>query len=367
MVVNTEDEPPLAIAFLGPVPPLRGGIAQHSAQLVTALRTLGHHVDVHSWRAQYPKALYPGDERDPEAVPFGEAHFDLAWYAPWTWWKVGRAAAHGQLLAFPWVTPVQAPVYAVAMAAARRTRRVSIVHNPLPHEARFFDRWLTRLVLGRLDGAIVHADELADQLAADYPDLEVRVVGHPPNLSMARTPLPTAPPYRFLFTGMIRPYKGVDVAVDALRIARAGGVDARLTVAGEFWTPVDELRAQVRRAGLDEHVDIRPGYVPDADLATLLAEHHAVVAPYRSATQSGIVPLAFASGRPVIATDVGGIGDVVSSGLNGLLCRPDDPEAFARLMSEAIGDLHRLARGAADSRVDSWRDVAESLLAGMAS
>ena len=71
--------------------------------------------------------------------------------------------------------------------------------------------------------------------------------------------------------------------------------------------------------------------------------------PYRDASQSGIVPLAFANGRPVIATDVGSLSEVVSDGQNGLLVRDVSPAAIAdaivRVFEEA-GLLDRLASGA---------------------
>lgn len=349
------------VVFVGPVPPLRGGIAQHAARLIEALADLGHRVTVYSWTAQYPRLLYPGDERDRAAEPFPGAHFVLRWYDPRSWWRVGRQARGADLLVFPWVTPVQAPAYWTILRAAGRTPAVAIVHNPLPHERRFFDRLLTRLALSRVEGAVVHAQGAVEELGAVVPRVPSLVVPHPPNLRLEPTELPPAPPFRLLFVGFVRPYKGLDVALEALARLRREGLDVTLTVAGEFWGPVEPWRERIERLGIADRVTLRAEYVSDEELAGLLASHHVVVAPYRSATQSGIVPIAYAAGRPVVATRVGGLPEVVVDGETGALAPIANPGAFADAVKRTLEHLDELARGAA-AVATSWRDVAEAVV-----
>jgi glycosyltransferase involved in cell wall biosynthesis len=89
---------------------------------------------------------------------------------------------------------------------------------------------------------------------------------------------------------------------------------------------VDEL-------GLQDRVELRDGFVSNEEAALLFSAADAAVLPYRSATQSGVVQLAFAYGTPVIATAVGGLPEAVSDGVDGLLCPPDDPQALAAAIS----------------------------------
>lgn len=351
------------IGFLGPLPPLRGGIAQHSARLVEALRSLGHDVTAVSWAAQYPKQLYPGEERDPEAAAVAGARYTMRWYDPTSWWRAGRRLRRCDVLVFPWVTPFQAPMYRVARLAARGVPAVSVVHNLVPHEPTRVDRALTRVGLGGIRGAVVHASEVAEQVNTRFPPTEVRLVHHPPNLPLHPTPLPPGPPWRALFLGFVRPYKGLDIALDALASLRRGGVDIDLTVAGQIWGPAEPWRRQIEALDLDDHIDLRARYLPDREVAAALETHHLVVAPYRSATQSGIVPLAYAAGRPVVATAVGGLSDVVTEGLTGTLAPPDDPAAFAAAVERALDRLPDLAEGAAGSElVTTWEDVARCVI-----
>lgn len=352
----------MKLTYVGPVPPLRGAIAQHGAHVVEALREAGHQVEVVSWAAQYPRRLYPGEERDPQALPLAGARFTLRWWSPLSWWREGRAARVTELLVFQWVTPVQAPAYRVLLAAARPVPAVAIVHNPLPHERRFFDVPLTRAVLGRAHGALVHADSSREELHRLLPSLPAACVPMPTVLDLEPTELPPAPPYRLLFFGFVRPYKGLDVAIEATAELVARGLPVRLTVAGQFWGPVAPWQERVAAKGLDEVVELRPGYLSDADLAKLLAAHHLVVAPYRSATQSGVVPVAYAAGRPVAATRVGGLVEQVVDGETGTLAPPEDAKAFADAVERGLGMIEQLAAGAA-AHTASWADVAAAVTA----
>lgn len=350
----------MKIGFVGPVPPYKGGIAQHSSAVVRTLRKQGHDVDAISWATQYPARLYPGEQRDRHAASFPGASFSLRWWDPLSWIRAGRSMRRHDLLIFSWVTPIQGiPLETIVRTAG--IPAVAIVHNPLPHERRWFDEPVTRRVMRRAAGAIVHAEPARAELHRLAPHLSARVVPMPPLLTLRSSDLPPAPPYRLLFVGIVRPYKGLDVALAALGELRAHGTDATLTVAGEFWEPVERWRDSIARQGLDQAVDLRPGYVPDAEMQQLFDTHHLVVAPYRSSTQSAIVPLAYAAGRPVVATRVGGLAECVVDGATGTLSPPNDPQAFAAAIQRAIDDLRALADRAATS-APSWEDVTAAIL-----
>lgn len=352
----------MIIHFIGPVPPSRGGIAQHSHRLLDALEEGGHDVVVHAWSRQYPARLYPGEERDHEATPRPGARFELRWWDPSSWVTAGRAARGADALLVPWVTTVHAPAYRSAFAAAGpRVRRLAIVHNALPHERRSLDHTLAKTVLRRLDGAVTHAAAVSTTVREIVPTLRLAEVPHPPNLELAAVPLPVGPPWRLLVPGFIRPYKGVDVALDALSILLERNAPVTLTLAGEVWGSAAPWQDAIRDRRLDDVVDFQPAYVPDERLARLFAEHHLVVAPYRNATQSGIVPLAQAAGRPVVASDVGGLSEAVRHGVDGILVPAGDPEALAEGILRAL-DIRAEMAAAAAAAAPSWAAVADAVV-----
>ena len=348
----------LRTLFVGPVPPLRGGIAQHGARLAEAFGRRGT-LEVRTWRALYPGFLYKRDQRDESATPFPGAEARLSWWSPLSWRAAGRRGRAFDLVVLPWVTPFHAVACRTIARAARPTPTVAVVHNALPHEPMPMQRSLTRAGLRPMRGFVVHSGSVRSSLRELLSGRTAELVPHPPNLELAPTPLPPAEPLRLLFLGFVRAYKGLDIALDALGEMVQHGRDAHLTVAGEFWDSLEEWTGRVRDAGLVERVDLRPGYQSDETMAELLASHHVLVAPYRSATQSGVVPLAHAAGRPVVATNVGGLAEQVGDA--GVVVPPEDPLGFAQAIESVGADLEGFAARARRA-ASSWDDVVDAAL-----
>jgi D-inositol-3-phosphate glycosyltransferase len=164
--------------------------------------------------------------------------------------------------------------------------------------------------------------------------------------------------------GLIRPYKGVDVLLEA--VARLpGGLPIVLLLAGEPWGELAErLRRRVSEADLVGRVVARLEWVPEAEVPAWFAAADAAVLPYRSATGSAVAAQAIGWGLPLVGSAVGGIAEVVEEGVNGLLVAPEDPDALAAALTRVSdGSLRaRLADGArAASRRWNWATYAEVL------
>lgn len=173
-----------------------------------------------------------------------------------------------------------------------------------------------------------------------------------------------------LFLGLIRPYKGVDVLLDAF--ARLPEKSRwRLVVAGEPWGDLNEvLTAQVKKMNLGHRVRLDFGWIQETEVDQLLRAADLLVLPYRSGTQSAVAPMALSRGVPVLCTDVGGLGEVVENGVSGVLVEPNSPKALAdALVSLEGGRLEGLAAGAvASSNRWTWKGYAgvlEGLVTGI--
>jgi glycosyltransferase involved in cell wall biosynthesis len=352
----------MRIVYIGPVAPLSGGIAHCGSGLVRGLRNSGHEVEVVSWAAQWPARLYKSPPRDVTVVPLEGTDFSMRWWEPWSWWRAGRAARSADLVVLPWVVPLQAPSYRTILAGAAHVPTLMVVHNPRPHEPRPMDMALTRSVLRRADALLTHSEAALRTLTEIVPDKPAAFSPHPPNIALAAHPLPPRPPIKALFFGIVRPYKGLDLAFDAIVALRARGVPVELTVAGEFWDPIENWRDRVAAAGLADAVELRPGYVADHAVEGLFASHHLVIASYRSATQSGVVPLALAAGRPTVATPVGGLAEQVVDGETGVVSERADAPSFAEAIERAIAQLDTLAAGAR-AHAASWDTAAKAAVA----
>ncbi|MBX6385395.1 MAG: glycosyltransferase family 4 protein [Microbispora sp.] len=365
----------MRIAIVGPTYPYKGGGAQHTTELAHRLRDRGHDVVIESWRAQYPSFLYPGQQTidSPEGEPYPDTRRDLDWRRPDGWVACGRRLRTADLVVLAVLSPVQVPAYlgilyglhrrARVVASRREARVVALCHNVLPHESKPYDRPLMKALLRRVDGVLAHSEQQAG-LARGLAATPVRVAALAPHLPVrgARERPGGEPHRRLLFFGIVRPYKGLDLLLEAL----AQVPDVRLTVAGEFWGGLEETRALVNRLGLADRVEIRPGYVPAEDVPGLFAGADALVLPYRSATASQNVWLGHEHGVPVIATRVGALPDNVRDGVDGLLVEPGSAGALAEAIKRFYepGTPQRLRAGVAPVDPEPhWAVYLDTLLA----
>lgn len=385
MSSRPDRDAPLRIDLLGPVHPWRGGIAHYTARLAQALSAQGHDPRVVTFTRQYPGPLFPGTSQyDASEAPIGAVAVDalVDSVGPWSWRRAATAilARKPQLLVIQWWHPFFAPAFgAIAWQVARAgVPVVHVCHNVLPHEASPVDAVLTRLGWRWTSRFVVHARSERARLRQLVPDAQIAVCPHPPydcfvpagppqEPTAARALLGVDPGARWLlFFGLIRPYKGLDLLLEALAIARRT-VDVRLLVAGEVYGDPAPLHAQIARLGLQDAVHLTLRYLANEEVTVWMAASDVVVVPYRHATQSGIVQVAYAAGRPVITTAVGGLPEVVAAEHSGLLVPPEDPVALAaaivRFYAEDLGPtLTEGARALAASL--TWEALAAAVVHG---
>jgi glycosyltransferase involved in cell wall biosynthesis len=342
----------MRIALVGPAHPYKGGGARHTTELAHRLAQAGHDVIIESWRAQYPRRLYPGQQTVdvPEGEPYPRTHRRLAWYRPDGWLAEGRRLRSADLVVFVLLTPIQVPAYLAILSTLGRTKTAVICHNVLPHERRPGDVPLVRALLSRAGPVITHSAAQAAQAKDLAPAATVRTVAMPPHLpatapddqnqATERVASPAPAHCRLLFFGIVRPYKGLDILLRALAQAPP---HVTLTVAGEFWSGRTETEDLVAELGLRDRVTLRPGYVPADQIPPLFAAADALVMPYREATASQNALLAFAHKIPVVTTTAGALAEAVRDGVDGLTCAPGDAGDLARALTE-ISDPQTLSR-----------------------
>ncbi len=329
-------------ALIGPTYPYRGGIAHYTTLLAEHLRQ-EHEVLLVSFAQQYPSWLFPGkSDKDPSARPLRtEAEFLLDGLNPLTWWRTLRRLRQWQpeVVIMQWWVPFWAPAWAVLARGIKRLptrpRLLFICHNVLPHEEGRLQRllpWLAKLTWGPADSFVVHSQADGALLHRILPSANYQVTPLPTYAGLgAAEPVDfpfTVPDDRplLLFAGFVRPYKGLDVLLEAMALVER---PLHLLIAGEFWQGAAAYRAQIERLGIVDAVTLVDEYLSNEVLAACFQRADVVVLPYRSATQSGIIQLAFGQGKPVITTSVGGLPEVVRHGETGLVVPPEDPAALA--------------------------------------
>jgi len=149
---------------------------------------------------------------------------------------------------------------------------------------------------------------------------------------------PRAPgPCRILAVGRLIPIKGFDVLIDAAALLRQRGVDAALELVGEG-EAAPALEAKARTLGLADRVRLVGARRPDEVREAMRTWADVVAVPSRLDRLPNVVAEALACGRPVVATSVGGIAELVTHGETGLLVAPDDAAALADALARLAAD-----------------------------
>jgi glycosyltransferase involved in cell wall biosynthesis len=199
-----------------------------------------------SFSRQYPSWLYKGSsDRDTSRRPLrAQAEYLLYPLNPLSWRRTWRRIGAWQpdLVVMFWWVPFWAPAWSLIARAIKRMRPaprlVYICHNALPHEAGRLDHLAMRAALAPADALIAHAESEAAELRRFFPGKSVVVTSLPTFAAVGAevAPLPVkAPSDRplLLFCGFVRPYKGLDILLEALPQVLAQQ-PVHLLIAGEF-------------------------------------------------------------------------------------------------------------------------------------
>lgn len=331
------------IVLIGPVYPYKGGIAHYTSLLYRAL-SQKYDVEMISYKMQYPRFLFRREQKDyrNDVFRIEDAQFLLHTADPFniirTASKIRRM--HPDLVIIQWWHPYFAPCYRILEAAlGRKIRKMFICHNVFPHERFPFDRALTKLVLNKADYFLLHSERDVDDLLAIRPDAQYRLNPHPTynafrirNLtkSQAREELLLPVDEKvLLFLGFVREYKGLKHLIKAMPEVKRRLGNVRLIVAGAFGSDRVSYRRMIDDNGANDCIEVVDRYIADNEVEKYFAACDIAVLPYESATQSGIVQIAFGFGKPVIVTNVGGLPDVVADGQTGYIVERGDPGQLA--------------------------------------
>jgi glycosyltransferase involved in cell wall biosynthesis len=275
-----------------------------------------------------------------------------------------RAARAADVVHFQWLT-----VQPVDVQLLPRSRPLVLTaHDVLPREPRRGQLGAQRRLYERVDAVVVHSEHgrerLVGQLGVD--PAKVRVIAHGAfehlTAVAAAKPLPPAlakvgKPVVLCF-GLLRPYKGIDVLLEAWREVD----DAELWIVG-----MPRMDIAALRAAAPPSVRWVPRFVPDDELAAYFRRADLVVLPYREIDQSGVLFTALAFGAPLLLSAVGGFPELAKQGAAALVA-PGDAPALAAELRRLLADrparevLAAGARAAASGRY-SWAAIAREHLA----
>ncbi|MBO4370073.1 MAG: glycosyltransferase [Paludibacteraceae bacterium] len=370
----------MKIVILGTAWPYRGGLAAYNERLAREWQTEGHEVAIETFTLQYPSFLFPGKTQYSDDPAPQDLHISRSVNSinPLNWLKVGRRLAKQRpdLLIVKFWIPYMAPCFGTIARLVRRnghTRVVSILDNVLPHESRPFDRLLVNYFVRSVDAFVSMSQSVSNDLAL-FDTVKPRTFcphplydnfGEPMSRTEALKSLSLPEDKRYaLFFGFIRDYKGLDWLLEAMADERVRGLGVKLVVAGEFYGNEQKYLGLVEQLHLSDTVIWHTHFIPDSDVRRYFSACDLVVQPYKSATQSGVTQVAYHFEKPMVVTNVGGLGELVPDGKVGYVVQPS-PKAVADAIADYFlkGDYMRFTSGIRSEKTQySWHRLTSAIV-----
>ena len=380
------------IIIIGPAHPLRGGLATFDHRLAREFIDRGDDCQIYSFSLQYPNFLFPGktqytNEPAPARIKIVSAINSIN---PFNWIRVGnriKKEMRDIIIVRYWI-PFMGPALGTILRKVKKnqhTKIICIADNVLPHEHRPGDKAFTKYFLKSCDGFIAMSDKVLADLRQFDQEKPVKLVAHPlydnfgePVSKMdARKELGIGDSeFVILFFGFIRKYKGLDILLDAMkalkgnprlnesvRQAKLEIRNPKLLIAGEFYEDQKPYLDQIAKLGIAENVILKTDFIPDSQVKYYLCAADVLVQPYRSATQSGVTPLAYYFEKPMIVTNVGGLPSLVPHEKAGLVAEPNAQSlALAIQRFYQLGENYFLPHLRSEKQKFTWANLVTAVL-----
>jgi glycosyltransferase involved in cell wall biosynthesis len=328
-----------SVIIIGPAHPLRGGLASYNERLARQFMQEGHQVSIYTFSLQYPGFLFPGTTQYSTEPAPADLNIKVCINSvnPINWISIGNQLKklRPDIIVVRYWLPFMGPCLGTILRMVKKnkhTKVVCIADNIIPHEKRPGDVPFTRYFVKPVDAFISMSEKVLADLPLFAPGKPAQLVAHPLydnfgekiSQTVARQKLGIAADENIvLFFGFIRRYKGLDILLDAIKILQAENyTNFKLLVAGEFYEDRKAYDEQIAKLGIQQQLILKTDFIPDSEVKHYLCAADVVVQPYRSATQSGVTPLAYHFEVPMIVTNVGGLPALVPDGKVGLIAEP---------------------------------------------
>lgn len=322
--------------IVGPAHPYRGGIASFNERMASEFQNHGWKVTLVTFTLQYPSFLFPGKDQ----LHDGPAPENLTIYRKlnsiniFSWFRTAsfiRKLKPDLVISHFW-HPYLGPAIGNVLKNAK-TKNISIVHNLYPHERKLGDNNLIRKFMSNTQKYIALSKKVQQDLRKHTQDENILLTPHPVydnyGEKVGRTDalkeLNLSTDFQYvLFFGLIRAYKGLDLLLDAFAKFNKQNKKVKLLVAGEFYEQQAKYLNQIDKLEIKNDVIFHDKYIANNRVKYYFSACDLVAQTYHRATQSGIMQIAIHFEKPMLVTNVGGLGEMIQNGKHGYVTEVND-------------------------------------------
>ncbi len=369
------------IIIVGPVYPFRGGIAHFGGCLYKELVRQKHNVTMINLRSQYPALIFPGKSQFESNNFFQDIPSKrvLTPYNPVTY-NVSLSKifeSNPDLVLFNYFIPLFSIAYSFLIRRLKNKDIPSsiIAHNIISHEKWPFADYLTKRMLSNADSIITLSDAVSQTAREIAPKTDNIKAFHPLydfydrkqyNQKNAKKKLGLENKQVILFFGYIKPYKGLETLINCFPEVKNKYPDAVLLIVGEIYGDSDRYFNLIGKSAHKKSIIVHNEYTSDDKVELYFKAADLLALPYRSATQSGVIQIAYSMGVGVVVTPVGGLPAMVNQRETGIVAQSTSVDSFAQAIIEFLSlDRNRVNnRILSYSQELSWQKFVELILKG---
>ena len=329
------------IIIVGPAYPYRGGNSLFVSFVYDILKN-NFDVKLYNYKLLYPSILFPGKTQyDESGKTIKQAPNERLVNSinPFNWIKVALLIKkeNADLIVFDWWHPFFSFCHftiSFLIKSYYKNKILFITENVISHEGNAVDKILTKFGLSNASAFLALSEKVENDLKfvakqrkvyrSELPIYDCYNFDEKKKLTNTKKDLGFDEDSKLLlFFGYVRKYKGLDLLIDALAELIKKDNSYKLLVVGEFYDDEKYYQDKIKSLKLDKSVKILNKFISNEEVAKYFEPADLVVLPYRSATQSGILNLAYGFLKPVLVTDVGGLAEFVDNGKTGYVIKPD--------------------------------------------
>jgi len=344
------------------------------AHLFDSLTQLGYECHTISFTLLYPKIFFPGTTQFDESKKTFFKHQDKIYRIinsinPFTWFKAIKKirSINPDNVIFVWWMPFFGPVYGTIARFIKKqtnTKITFLVENYISHENRWFDRFFSKITLNQSDYFICQSDFVRNRISEVHKKKIFKTT-----LSVydcydfneydkvsAKKWLNINPKNKVvMFFGLIRRYKGLDKLIRSFKMIEEKYPDLTLLVVGECYEDISYYEDIIKEMGIEDKTILVNKFIANEDIEPYFKASDMVVLPYNSASQSGILMMAYGFKIPVVVNNVGGLPELVVEGKTGTVIPNNTPKAIA----EGVHQLFQY--GEKENFEDNIKNINDSL------
>ncbi len=336
------------VVIVGPAYPYRGGQSLVEAHLFDTLTNLGYEVHTVSFILLYPKVFFPGTTQFDTSKKTFFSHQDKIYRIinsvnPLTWFRAAKKIKeiNPDNTIFVWWMPFFGPAYATIGKLIKRSTNTKItylVENYISHENRWFDKFSSKQTLDQSDYFICQSNFVYNQIAEVHKRQKIfkttLSVFDCYNLNTytaqsAKEFLGIKTKKVVMFFGLIRRYKGLDKLILAFNQIEKQHPDLTLLIVGECYEDISYYEDLIEQEGIKDKTILVNKFIANEDVEPYFKAADMVVLPYNSASQSGILMMAYGFNVPAVVNNVGGLPELIVKGKTGTVIQDNTPPSIA--------------------------------------